>query len=190
MPANEAIFRRRRLARKGIGMPGDNDRILAVARSLRGHVSAPVLGGIAVYLHGYPRATTDLDLYADDRQSTARELESAGARWSASRREHILDEVPIHTVTPKEAGHVVQKTSVIDGVRVVSLRDLVIIKLLCGLDNPDRGKDVADVTELIRRIPLDKRFAGRLPTQLRAPFKRLVDAVRNAEDARGGQPRF
>ena len=190
MPTNAAILRRRRLARKGIGMPGDNERILSVARRLRDRVKAPVLGGIAVYLHGYPRATTDLDLYTDDRQVTASELEAAGARWDAARREHVLDGVPIHTVTPRDARHEVRKTSVIDNVRVVSLRDLIIIKLLCGLDNLDRGKDVADVTELIRRIPLDKRFAAKLPAKLRARFKRLVDAVRSAEAARGDQPRF
>src|SRR5688572_14086452 len=118
MPTSAAILRRRRLARKGIGMPGDNKRILAVARSLRERVKAPVLGGIAVYLHGYPRATTDLDLYTDDRRATAAELEAAGARWNVARREHVLDDVPIHTVTPQDAGHVVEKTSELDGVRV------------------------------------------------------------------------
>jgi hypothetical protein len=171
-------------------MPGDNDRILTVARSLRGHVRAPVLGGIAVYLHGYPRATTDLGLYTDDRRVTAAELESAGARWDTARREHILDDVPIHTVTPQDARHVVEKMSVIDGVRVVSLRDLIVIKMLCGLNNLNRSKDVADVVELVRRVPLDKRFAGKLPPKLRAAFKGLVDAVRAGESERGDQPRF
>ena len=74
MPASAAILRRRRLARKGIGMTGDNERILTVARSLRERTRAPVLGGIAVYLHGYPRATEDLELYGDDRRATAAEL--------------------------------------------------------------------------------------------------------------------
>src|SRR5215213_4187335 len=69
MAVNAAILRRRRLARKGIGMPGNNDRILSVARSLADRVDAPVLGGIAVYLHGYPRATADLDLYTPDRRA-------------------------------------------------------------------------------------------------------------------------
>jgi hypothetical protein len=184
------MLRRRRLARKGIGMPGDNDRILGVARLLADQVQAPVLGGIAVYLHGYPRATVDLDLYATDRQLIAAQLESAGAKWDPTRREHVLDRVPIHTVTPEEARHVVEKTSTIDGVRVVSLKDLIAIKLLCGLDNLGRSKDVADVVELIRRVPLDKRFAGKLPPSVRDAFKRLVDAVRADDSRRGGGPRF
>lgn len=166
-------------------MPGDNTRILEVARSLRAYVDAPVLGGIAVYLHGYARATTDLDFYTDDRRLTAKQLETGGARWSPSRREHILNGVRIHTVTPEDAGYEVQRTSIIDGIRVVSLKDLISIKLICGLNNLARSKDIGDVEELIRAVPLDKRFAGKLPTELRSAFKKLVDAVRTADRARG-----
>jgi predicted nucleotidyltransferase component of viral defense system len=161
-----------------------------VARSLRERVQAPVLGGIAVYLHGYPRATEDLDLYTPDRALTASQLEAAGAKWDIARREHILDAVPIHTVTPEDAKHVVEKTSKIDGVRVVSLKDLIAIKMLCGLENVRRTKDMADVVELICRVPLDKRFAAKLPTNLRAVFKKLVDGVRADESRRRGRPRF
>lgn len=180
-------LRRRRKAQRelGIGMPGDNNRILSVARLLRDKVAAPVLGGIAVNLHGGTRTTGDLDLYTADRRQTAAELEAAGAKWDAAAREHVLDGVRIHTVTPEDARHVVERTSIVEGVRVVSLKDLIAIKLLCGLDHPDRAKDIADVQELIRAVPLDKRFAGKLPTELRSPFKSLVDAVRAGERTRG-----
>ena len=57
MPTTLARQRLRRLWAKGIGLPGDNNNILAVARGLRTKVDAPVLGGIAVILHGYPRTT-------------------------------------------------------------------------------------------------------------------------------------
>jgi hypothetical protein len=190
MTVSAAILRRRRLARKGIGMPGDNDRILSVARSLKDRVEAPVLGGIAVYLHGYPRATTDLDLYTPDRVLTASQLEAAGAKWDSTRREHVLDAVPIHTVTPEDARHTVERTSTLDGIRVVSLRDLIAIKMLCGMENVRRTKDMADVVELICRVPLDKRFAAKLAPKLRATFKKLVDAVRSSESQRGRDPRF
>jgi len=171
-------------------MPGNNDTILAVARKLRDPVEAPVLGGIAVYLHGYPRSTTDLDLYSFDRRLTDTQLRSAGARWDTARREHVLDGVRIHTVTPEEAAHVVEKTSIIDGVRVVSLKDLIAIKLLCGLENIGRSKDIADVEELILAVGLDKRFAGKLPKTLRGPFKSIVDAVRARERGRYGKRPF
>jgi hypothetical protein len=182
-----ATLRQRRRAQwgKGIGLPGDNSVILNVARRLRAKVRAPVLGGIAVNLHGYVRTTGDLDLYTKDRPQTATELEAAGATWDASTREHVLEGVRIHTVTPEDAQHEVGRTSIIDGIRVVSLKDLMAIKLICGLDNPDRAKDLGDVQELIRRIPLDKSFAGKLPTRLRAPFNAMVNAVRAGEKKRG-----
>jgi hypothetical protein len=170
----------------GIGMPGDNNRILDVARRLRAAVDAPVLGGIAVYLHGGGRSTVDLDLYATDRKQTARQLESAGARWDSCNREHILDGVRIHTVTPDEAGVRIERTSIIDGVRVVTLKDLITIKLLCGLKQPGRSKDIGDVEDLIRLVPLDKRFAAKLPKALRAEFKALVDSVQ-ANKRQGGR---
>jgi len=171
-------------------MPGDNERILNVARRLANSVDAPVLGGVATYLHGGGRSTVDLDLYTTDRQLTAGQLEAAGARWDRINREHVLDDVPIHTVTPEEARHTVEKTSIIDGIRVVSLKDLVAIKLLSGLNNPARSRDIGDVEDLIRNVPLDKRFAGKLPPAIRAEFKKLVDAVRAGEADRRRRPRF
>lgn len=166
-------------------MPDDNSKILDVARKLQERVDAAVLGGIAVYLHGYLRTTDDLDFYTSDRQRTIEQLEAAGAKWSTSRGEHVLHGVRIHTVTPDDARHTVQRTSIIDGVRVVSLKDLIAIKLICGLKNVARSKDIGDVEELIRAVPLDKRFAGKLPSELRAPFTKLLDAVRLADAQRG-----
>lgn len=190
MPENLAIGRRQRLWAKGIGLPGDNTKILGVARHLCERVDAPVLGGIAVILHGHPRTTTDLDLYTLDRKLTDCQLRAAGARWHPSRQEHVLDDVRIHTVTRADAGHVVGKTLVIGGVRVVSLPDLVAINLICGLRHLSLMKLLGDVQELILRVPLDKHFARKLPPAVRTEFKTMVDAVRAGERQRKDKPRF
>jgi hypothetical protein len=170
-------------------MPGDNSHILEVARRLRDKVDAPVLGGIAVHLHGGGRSTVDLDYYTKDRTVTASQLEAAGAKWVKAGREHVLDGVPIHTITPEDAGVVIEKASIIEGIRVVTLKDLVAIKLLSGLKNRGRSKDLADVEELIRVVPLDKRFAARLPKEIRAEFKAMVEDVREG-DRNIGDRRF
>jgi hypothetical protein len=178
MSTTLGIRRRRLRAKMGIGMPGDNNRIIEVARRLRSIVDAPVLGGIAVYLHGGGRSTVDLDLYTTDNNLTASQLSRAGAHLDKSKREHVLDGVRIHIVPARETGVTIQRTSIIDGVRVVTLKDLISIKLISGLKNPGRNKDLGDVEDLIRAVPLDKRFAAKLPKSIRAEFKALIDAVR------------
>lgn len=190
MPTTLGIRHRRLRAKMGIGMPGDNSHILEVARRLRKVVDAPVIGGIAVYLHGGGRSTVDLDLYSADLQVTSDQLVSAGARWDRANREYLLDGVRIHTVSPQDAGITIEKTSIIDGIRVVTLKDLVAIKLLCGLKNPGRSKDLGDVEELIRSVPLDKRLAASLPKSVRQEFKAMVDAVRAADRPRPDGKRF
>src|SRR4051794_2241306 len=112
MPTTVAIRRRRQRSKLGIGMPGDNSRILELARKLRPLVDAPVLGGVAFFLHGVARSTVDLDLYAANRRAVAEQLESAGAKWDSANRQHVLDGVPIHTVTPDEAGVRIERTSI------------------------------------------------------------------------------
>lgn len=186
MPTTLGIRRRRQRAKQGIGMPGDNSQILNLARRLRPVVDAPVLGGIAVYLHGVARSTIDLDFYAANRRETAAQLEAAGARWDSANREYILDDIRIHTVTPDEAGIQIERASIIDGIRVVQLKDLIAIKLMCGLKQPARSKDIGDVEELIRSVPLDKRFAAKLPKAIRSEFKAIVDAVQASRKRSNG----
>jgi hypothetical protein len=190
MPLTLGQRRLRRLWEKGIGLPGDNTKIFDVARRLSERIEAPVLGGVAVILHGYPRTTVDLGFYTPDQRLTDEQLRAAGARWDVAKREHVLDDVRIHTVTPDDAGHVVEKTSIIKGIHVISLKDLIAIKLRCGLGNLGRSKDLGDVEELIERIPLDKRFAGKLPSDLRADFKKFVDRVRARERANQAKRQF
>jgi hypothetical protein len=181
MPTTRGMRRRQRLWAKGIGLPGDNSKVLGVARYLTAQLGVPVIGGIAVILHGYPRTTTDLDFYTPDRSATESQLRTAGAKWIERNREHVLDDVRIHTVTPRDARHLVKRTTVIDGVRVVDLKDLIAIKLRCGLKHAHRALDTADVVELIRCLELNDAFARKLPLDLRTEFKKFVAAVQLGE---------
>src|SRR5688500_20227588 len=124
MPLTLGQRRLRRLWEKGIGLPGDNAKILDVARHLTARIDAPVLGGIAVILHGYPRTTIDLDFYTPDRRVTDEQLLSAGARWYVAHREHVLNDVRVHMDTPEHEIHTVEKTYIIKWMHVVRLKDL------------------------------------------------------------------
>lgn len=158
-------------------VPG-TEVMVELARRVSSVAKAPVVGGIAAMLHGCGRTTRDIDIYTDDFWRTHEQLEAAGFLWNSERREHVSPEgVPVHMVGPEELGGVPKRQSTIQGVKVISLADLVRAKLVSGLESPRRAKDIADVLELIRVIPLKKDFAAKLPTKLRGPFKQLVDDV-------------
>lgn len=165
-----------------MGLLGEGSELLAVARRISGAGAGPILGGIAVFLHGYQRTTRDIDIFAEDSPVAAAVLESLGATWDATRREHTLDGVPIHIVTTRQTGFVPAGSVEIGGIRIVPLADLVAMKLATGLSRPSRAQDLADVVGLIRAVPLDKAFAAKLPADLRTDFKRLVDAVQTDDN--------
>jgi len=159
------------------GLPPGGEEFLALAKRVTDATLAPAVGGVAVILQGWGRTTRDIDIYSKDFKATHQLLESAGFRWDAKRREHLIDGVPIHLVADDSLGGPPGRISTIRGVRVIGLSDLIRGKLTVGLENINRAKDVVDVIELIRVIPLKKDFAAKLPKNLRAPFKQLVEQV-------------
>src|SRR5690606_33323225 len=56
----------------------DSSRLLAAAKRLTAAGLGPVVGGIAVFLHGYRRTTEDVDLYCDDTVAATQALEALG----------------------------------------------------------------------------------------------------------------
>jgi hypothetical protein len=171
---------RKDLDRWAMSLFSEDPELLKLARRVSAATGAPILGGIAVFLHGYRRTTEDIDLFVEDARAVAEALERLGARWDDESREFVLEGVPIHLVTGTETGGPPRETVEIDDVPVVSLPDLIRFKLKSGLGRPERAQDIADVIALIRIASLDKRFAAKLPASLRAGFKKLVDAVRKA----------
>ena len=156
--------------------PGEAE-LVALAKLVSDATGDPVVGDVAVILHGGGRGTLDIDLYSADLWETHRKLEAAGFLWDSSRREHSARGVPVHMVSQDQLGGPPRRVSTIRGVRVVSLADLVRIKLTLGRTEPSGYKDLAHVVDLIGRVPLKRDFAAQLPTRLRAAFKELVDQV-------------
>lgn len=153
------------------------DQLLPLARRITDATDCPVVGGVAVMLHGGVQNTSDIDIYTEDRWATHEKLEAAGFRWDSKRREHLIGEVAVHMVMADSLGAPPRRISTIKGVKVISLADLIRGKLTVGLANFRRSKDVVHVMELVQRIPLHKDFAAKLPTRLRAPFKQIVEQV-------------
>ncbi len=160
-----------------LGMFEQDSHLIDVARRVARITGSPVLGGVAVFLHGYRRTTEDVDLFVTDTDAAAKAIQDAGALWDKAARQHALEGVPVHLVTEQQTGSAPRSTVVIRGVKVVALPDLIAFKLHSGLGRVERAKDLADVVELIRCVPLDKAFASQLPARFRNDFKKLVEAV-------------
>lgn len=159
------------------GQPRGYEEMLALAKRVTDATDCPLVGGVAVLLHGGVRTTVDIDIYSADFWRTHSQLEAAGIMWDAGQREHLVDGVAVHMEKDDSLGGPPKRISTIKGVKVIGLTDLIRGKLTVGLRETRRSKDITHVLDLIEMIPLGKDFAAKLPTALRAPFKRLVDEV-------------
>jgi hypothetical protein len=150
--------------------------VIDAARRLTRLTGCPVVGGVAVALHGYPRWTSGIDLYAAEprRVTTAVERFSRSARGGAGRVG-----VPVCVVDATLFGHRPLRSTALDGVKVVSAADLVWSKLELALQGPDQARHLADVVEVVRLKPLGAGLAARLPSRLRRPYRAIVSVVHN-----------
>lgn len=136
-----------------------------------------IIGGLAVVLHGHLRTTRDVDVYTPDPAALAAVLMKRGFRHDATRREFVKGAVPVHLVTTAHVPSPPNQIIEIDGVRTVSLADLINLKLRSGTTQLLRAQDLADVIGLIRHHGLTGAFTSRLDADLRAEFRRLVKAI-------------
>lgn len=171
------IARSKELDKIALAMLEDGSKLLLIAAKVAQATGCPIVGGVAVFLHGYRRTTVDVDIFTDDTNAARAAITSIGATWNEADAEGMLDGIPIHFVTTSITGSKPTATININGVQTVSLADLIRFKLTSGLAKLERARDLADVVELVRRVPLDKSFAAKLPSELRKPFKEIVDAV-------------
>ncbi len=177
------IAREENLNTLALSMHEQGSKLLIVAAKVANATGCPVIGGVAVFLHGYRRTTDDVDLLVEDTAQARSAIESIGATWDDKRAEARLEGVPIHLVPISLSGSPPAATTEIQGVLTVSLADLIRYKLQLGLGRIERARDLADVVELVRRVPLDKSFVAKLPRDLRQPFREIVDAVRRDEQS-------
>lgn len=137
-----------------------------------------VVGGIAVFLHGYRRTTADVDVYTSKRDALAELLGQHGFAWNADEKQFEKGECIVQLLAPGDdmPFHPTHFTD-IEEVRVVSLPDLISMKLSLGVNNLRRAQDLADVVRLIESLKLDKSLAGSIAPAWRKAYKDLVDAV-------------
>lgn len=163
-------------------------------RLTRAGIDYAVIGGMALTIHGYVRATQDVDLLmtAEGLEAFRSSLVGRGfvpAFTGATKMfKDAATGVSVEIITSGEFPGDGKPKSVsfpdpalvaveLDGIRVVRLTTLVELKLSSGLTAPDRLKDLADVQELIRTLSLPESLAQEIDESVRPEYLKLYRSV-------------
>ncbi|MEM8872976.1 MAG: nucleotidyl transferase AbiEii/AbiGii toxin family protein [Planctomycetota bacterium] len=156
-------------------------------------ISYALVGGMAMFRHGYRRYTEDVDLLVTPAslEKIHAELDGLGYLPPFRGSKHLRDTttgVKVEFLTTggfpgdgKEKPVVFpdpSKVAVeIDGVQVLGLPTLLELKLASGMSNVTRAKDIGDATELIRVLEIPRDMAEKLNPYVREKFLELWDAL-------------
>lgn len=150
-----------------------------------------VVGGMAMFQHGYRRFTEDVDLLVtrDGLKEIHRTLDGLGYRPPFRGSKHLRDTEhgvrieflvsgqypgdgkpkPVSFPTPAEVAKEIK------GIRCISLPSLVELKLASGMSSTERAKDLLDAIEMIKVLDLPRDFAENLNPFVQEKFKQLWD---------------
>jgi hypothetical protein len=152
-----------------------------------------VVGGMALFRHGFRRFTEDVDILVtkENLKTIHEKLEGLGYVPPFPNSMHLRDtrtgvEIKFLT-TGTYPGDGKPKPIAFpdpadvsfegDGVRHIKLEQLVELKLASGMTSPARLKDLADVIELVKVLRLPAEFADRLNPYVREKYVELWNAV-------------
>ncbi len=148
-----------------------------------------VVGGMAMFQHGYRRFTDDVDLLVtrEGLKEIHQQLEGLGYLPPFQGSKNLCDTeygVKIEFLVTGEFPGDGQPKPVafpspgsvadeIDGIRYINLQALIELKLASGMTNSERMRDLADVIELIKALDLPSAFANNLNPFVQAKYKQL-----------------
>ncbi|MCI0641456.1 MAG: nucleotidyltransferase family protein [Gemmataceae bacterium] len=156
-------------------------------------IAYALVGGLAMFLHGFRRFTEDVDLLVTrkDLAEIHLKLEGLGYVPPFSGSKHLRDVehgVRIEfLVTGDYPGDGKPKSiafpeptdvaTEIDGIRVLRLPELINLKLASGMTSPGRVKDIADVQQLIFTLNLPRDFGDQLNPFVKDKFCELWEGA-------------
>jgi len=160
-------------------------------------IAHAVVGGLAMFAHGYRRFTEDVDLVVtrDGMNQIIEKLEGLGYVQPAGTSTKLRDTttgVRIEfLITGQFPGDGKAKPVAfpdpadvaveIGGIRFLKLPVLIELKLASGISAAHRLKDLADVQELIRTLQLPKDLAEILNPYVRAKYVELWSSAQTTE---------
>jgi hypothetical protein len=159
------------------------------------NIDYAIAGAMALFLHGFRRFTEDVDVIVtrDGLERIHEALDGRGYVRPFEKSKNLRDTHngvridfiisgqypgdgkagPVAFPIPNEA------STVIDGVRIISLPKLVELKLASGQQS-HRIKDLGDVQGLIEQLHLPRQFANQLDPSLRDAFQQRWDAAQKS----------
>jgi predicted nucleotidyltransferase len=178
-----------------MGQGNLNMALAHLAADLKEHgIDYVVIGAVALFAHGYPRLTEDIDLVLTGEGLNKFHDQLIGLGYAPAfpgarkRLRSTKDGVRIDIIAsgeypgdgkpkPVQFPNPLEASVEIDGVRFATLEKLIELKLASGMTAPDRLKDLADVQEMIKIRSLDADFADKLNPYVREEFLKLLEAV-------------
>jgi|SRR6516162_6608383 hypothetical protein len=157
------------------------------------HIPYAVVGGMAMFYHGYRRFTEDVDILVTREGLSEIHRQLSGLGWvppfenSKQLRdaeygvrveflvtgEYPGDGRPKAIAFPDPAAVRVEA----DGMYFLRLPTLIELKLASGMSNPRRITDLADVQKMIDTLGLAEGFAAQLDPSVRDKFRELWQNV-------------
>ena len=159
-----------------------------------------VVGGMALYLHGFRRYTEDVDILVT-KEGLAKiheVLEGSGYRppFTGSKNlrdtdngvriEFLLagefpgDGKPKPVAFPEPSS----VATLLDGIQMLNLEALLELKLASGISGLGRRKDLADVQEVIRMLSLPEAMADQLNPYVQESYRELWQELETARKQR------
>ena len=155
------------------------------------HVDYAVVGGMALFHHGFRRFTEDVDILVNkvDIKLIHDTLEGAGYRPPYANSKNLRDTefgVRIEFLIageypgdgkPKPVAFPLpgDVAEVDDGVRYLNLISVLELKLASGMTNLQRMRDLADAQDLIKHVRLPREISERLNPYVRDKYLELWD---------------
>ena len=152
-------------------------------------ISYALVGGMAMFFHGYQRFTVDVGLLVtpEGLKLIHERLEGRGYLPLFTGSKHLRDTdtgVRVEFLTtgdypgdgkPKPVAFPDPATAAvtIEGIRVLGLEKLIELKLASGMTNPLRGKDLVDVQEMIALLKLPENFGEGLDPFVREKYREI-----------------
>lgn len=154
-----------------------------------------VVGGMALYLHGFRRYTENVNILVtrEGLPEVHHALLGNGYRLSRVNRHNIHDTengVYIKFMVSDDVPDPQRMAAEQNGVWLLNLAPLLNLKLISGMKGIGRLKDVSDVQEMIKLLHLPQDFAEHLSPGVRAKYEELWQGSQPDPDSQWNEDRW